>query len=195
MSFFQHHLLIAMPALDDAFFHRSIIYLCEHNAEGAMGIVLNHPLEVSVQDLLAQLDLVSSDDAQTSSQLSALEHAVLQGGPVQTDRGFVLHRRMQGFRSSMAFADDLMITTSRDILEAIARDEFQHSYRISLGYAGWSAGQLEQEIADNSWLLLPVNTDVINQIIFADNHADQWQQATAKLGIQPWQLSAQAGHA
>lgn len=185
MESLQNHLLIAMPSLEDPLFGRSVTYICEHNEEGAMGIVINHPLSVDVASLLAQLEIAfdAGSDAARSK--------VCAGGPVQNDRGFVLHTPKAGFTSSMQLNQDLMITTSKDILEQLTTEDAPEKFILALGYAGWGAGQLEQELADNSWLVIPAD----NKIIFDLPHGEKWQGATAKLGIQSWQLSAQAGHA
>ncbi|MCB5227805.1 YqgE/AlgH family protein [Alishewanella sp. 16-MA] len=185
MQGFQNHFLIAMPALDDPMFKRSVTYVCEHNDEGAMGIVINHPLPVSVADLLKQLEITfDADSPVASSQVCA-------GGPVQSDRGFVLHTAKPGYHSSMPLENGLMVTTSKDILMDLTTAAAPEKFILALGYAGWTAGQLEQEIADNSWLVVPAD----NHIIFDLIHAEKWQSATAAIGIKPWQLTNEAGHA
>lgn len=185
MQSFQNHFLIAMPSLDDPLFKRSVTYVCEHNADGAMGIVINHPLNVTVGDLLKQLDIAYDDQAAT-----AAAH-VCAGGPVQHERGFVLHTPKQGYSSSLRLNDELMVTTSKDILQELATDTAPEKFLLALGYAGWDAGQLEQEMANNAWLLIPAD----NAIIFDLSHAEKWQAATAKMGIKTWQLTNEAGHA
>lgn len=185
MESLQNHLLIAMPSLEDPLFGRSVTYICEHNEDGAMGIVINHPLSVDVANLLEQLEI------EFDAQSDAAKRKVCAGGPVQNDRGFVLHTPKAGFNSSMQLNQDLMITTSKDILEQLTTEAAPEKFILALGYAGWSAGQLEQELADNSWLVIPAD----NRIIFDLPHGEKWHGATAKLGIQSWQLSAQAGHA
>jgi len=181
----QNHLLIAMPSLDDPLFGRSVTYICEHNADGAMGIVINHPLSVDIANLLEQLE-IEFDGGSDAAKMK-----ICAGGPVQNDRGFVLHTPKAGFNSSMQLNQDLMITTSKDILEQLTTEAAPDKFILALGYAGWSAGQLEQELADNSWLVIPAD----NRIIFDLPHGEKWQGATAKLGIKSWQLSPQAGHA
>ena len=185
MQNFQNHFLIAMPALDDPMFKRSVTYICEHNAEGAMGIVINHPLEIKVSDLLQQLEITFDE------QSAAATAHVCAGGPVQHDRGFVLHTCKEGYGSSMRLSDELMVTTSKDILFDLTTEQAPDKFILALGYAGWTAGQLEQEIADNAWLIIPAD----NTIMFDLSHADKWQSATAKIGIKPWQLTNEAGHA
>lgn len=185
MQGFQNHFLIAMPSLDDPMFKRSVTYLCEHNEEGAMGIVVNHPMNVSLAELLEQLEI--SYDAKSP----AARAKVVAGGPVQHDRGFVLHTAKPGYHSSLQLENGLMVTTSKDILQDLTTDQAPEKFILALGYAGWTAGQLEQEIADNSWLVIPAD----NRIIFDLSHAEKWQKATASIGIQPWQLTGEAGHA
>ncbi|MCS4307359.1 putative transcriptional regulator [Rheinheimera pacifica] len=185
MQSFQNHFLIAMPSLDDPLFKRSVAYICEHNTEGAMAIVINHPLDVKVADLLQQLQI------EYNTESPAATAHVCAGGPVQHDRGFVLHTAKEGYASSMHLNDGLMVTTSKDILFDLTTDNAPEKFILALGYAGWTAGQLEQEIADNAWLIIPADSD----IIFDLTHAEKWQSATAKIGIKPWQLTNEAGHA
>ncbi|RVT45331.1 YqgE/AlgH family protein [Rheinheimera sediminis] len=185
MDNFQNHLLIAMPGLDDPMFKRSVTYICEHNAEGAMGIVINHPMPVKVTELLSQLQIEHDAESQ------AAKAHVCAGGPVQSDRGFVLHTPKEGYTSSMRLNKDLMVTTSRDILEKLTTEEAPEKFILALGYAGWSAGQLEKEMAENSWLMIPAD----NSIIFELSHAEKWQGAAHAMGIEVWQLSPEAGHA
>lgn len=185
MQNFQNHFLIAMPALEDPRFKRSVTYICEHNDEGAMGIVINHPLEVTVADLLAQLQIEYDEKSKVASA------HVCAGGPVQNDRGFVLHTAKEGYSSSLALNNGLMVTTSKDILYDLTTERAPEKFLLALGYAGWTAGQLEQEMVDNAWLLIPAD----NSIIFDLSHADKWQSATAKMGIKTWQLTSEAGHA
>jgi putative transcriptional regulator len=185
MQDFQDHFLIAMPALNDPMFKRSVTYICEHNAEGAMGIVINHPLDVTVADLLNQLQI------EFDKKSPVARSAVCAGGPVQSDRGFVLHSPKAGYSSSLELNDGLMVTTSKDILMDLTTSAAPEKFMLALGYAGWTAGQLEQEMADNSWLVIPAD----NSIIFDFSHAEKWQTATGKMGIKPWQLTTEAGHA
>lgn len=185
MQNFQNHFLIAMPALQDPLFKRSVTYICEHNDEGAMGIVINHPLDVKVADLLQQLQIEYNDDSP-----AATAH-VCAGGPIQNDRGFVLHTAKQGYSSSMHVGDKLMVTTSKDILFDLTTANAPEKFILALGYAGWTPGQLEQEIVDNAWLVIPAD----QAIMFDLSHADKWQSATATIGIKPWQLTNEAGHA
>ena len=185
MQSLQNCLLVAMPGMTDPLFSRSVTYICEHNAEGAMGIMLNHPLSVNVSGLLKQLEIAFDESTDNAKQ------PVCNGGPVSHDRGFVLHTPKTGYASSIQLNDELMVTTSKDILSELTSEQAPDKFLLALGYAGWSAGQLEQEIADNSWLVIPTD----NRIIFDVPYKEKWQSATEKLGIRSYQLSTQAGHA
>lgn len=185
MKSLQNHFLIAMPSLEDPNFARSVTYICEHDENGAMGIVINHPLNVDVDAVLKQLKFVDDEQQPTHTQ------AVLAGGPVQVDRGFVLHTPQSGWSSSLRLSEGIMVTTSRDVLSAIANNEGPMQYLIALGYAGWSAGQLEQELQDNAWLTIEADPE----ILFNTPIEQRWQQATKKLGIEVHQLTSQVGHA
>lgn len=185
MQSLQNHFLIAMPDLDDSFFERTVTYICEHNDEGAMGLVINQPVDLSLSNLLEQIEIRAPGDSAMRDSL------VYAGGPVATDRGFVLHKPQEGWRSSMQLSDDIMITTSRDILQSLGSPDAPDKFLLTLGYAGWDAGQLEQELASNSWLTIPADAD----ILFATPSSERWQKATEKLGINLWQLAPGAGHA
>ena len=176
--------LIAMPTLADPNFHRTVTYLCAHNEDGAMGIVINRPLDLNLGEVLGHMDLHSSISEIT-------DRPVLQGGPVQCERGFVIHEPLGDWDSVLRVSDQVGIATSRDIIAAVARGEGPERAVIALGYAGWGAGQLEQEVLDNAWLSGPVDTD----IIFDVPYEARWNRATRLLGIEPEQLSEQAGHA
>lgn len=185
MNSLQHHFLVAMPGLDDPFFNRSVTYVCEHNDEGAMGLVINQPVELNMAQLLKQIEIQAEPDQKLERM------PVFSGGPVATDRGFVLHSPQEGWRSSLLLGDGIMVTTSKDILEAFGSDRAPSKYLLALGYAGWEAGQLEEELAENSWLTIPADAD----IVFNTPIQERWQKATAKLGIDVWQLSRDSGHA
>ncbi|MDN7125239.1 YqgE/AlgH family protein [Pseudidiomarina sp. 1APP75-32.1] len=185
LSNLQNHFLIAMPGMDDPFFHRSVTYICEHNAEGAMGLIINQPVELNVANLLEQLEIVVPE------QSLMFDKQVFAGGPLARDRGFVLHSPEEEWRSSARLSDDVMITTSKDILEAMGRGDAPEKFLLTLGYAGWEAGQLEQELADNSWLTIPADPE----ILFNTPITERWQKATETLGFHAWQLGPGAGHA
>ena len=180
----QNYFLVAMPTLNDSVFERTLIYICEHNEKGAMGIMLNVPLDLDVCQLLTQMKLEN-----TSFSLSG--KPVLSGGPVSTDRGFVLHTPMDGFHASMALTDELMLTTSLDILSTLGTSAEPKQYLIALGYAGWEKGQLEQELLDNTWLTIPASSG----IIFNTPVEDRWLAASQSVGIDIWQVAPVAGHA
>ena len=181
----RNHFLIAMPGMEDARFSHSITYLCEHNEQGAMGIVINQPLEISFDDIFEHLDIADFTH----------HHAdrVLAGGPVQTDRGFVLHRRESNKRwqSTLNVAADISLTTSRDILDAIAHDDGPRHSLIALGYAGWGPGQLERELAANAWLTVPADASVLFDVPMEKRA----QVAAARLGINLDLLSSASGTA
>ncbi len=184
MSYLQNHLLIAMPTMEDNFFARSVVYVCEHNDKGAMGLTLTVPLDMDQHELLTQMKY-------EHIMPSLADQPVMAGGPVSTDRGFVLHTPISGLQSSLRLAPDLMVTTSLDILTKICHGETPEQYIVCLGYAGWEAGQLEQEVLENSWLTLPADND----LIFASPWETRWLSATRGLGIDIWQVAPQAGHA
>ncbi|MBN7797285.1 YqgE/AlgH family protein [Parahaliea mediterranea] len=180
----RNHFLLAMPTLTEGIFCQSITYICEHGESGAMGIVINQALDLSVAEIFDHLQIEATDDFS--------ETPVMAGGPVQIDHGFVLHREpAKRWEASMRVTGEISLTTSRDILRAIAAGEGPRDYLIALGYAGWSAGQLEQELAENSWLTLPANSD----IIFSTPHQRRLAAAAAQLGIDMNLISNQAGHA
>ena len=184
MESLENHLLIAMPTLNDSYFDKTVTYICEHNDEGAMGLIINLPVNVTINELLSQLE----DDIPAKSHLTQL---VLTGGPVSTDRGFVLHSPQAGWSSSLALSDDVMITTSKDILIALGSDQEPEKYMVTLGYAGWGPGQLEEEIQANSWLTTPSDND----ILFNTPVEQRWQKAAEKIGVNIAHLSSEVGHA
>ncbi len=180
----RNHFLLAMPSLSEGIFCHSITYICEHGESGAMGIVINQPLDLSVAEIFDHLQIDSLRDF--------TEEQVMAGGPVQIDHGFVLHRGLRSqWEASLKITDEITLTTSRDILRAIAHGSGPEEHLIALGYAGWSAGQLEQELASNTWLTLPADSD----IIFRTPAERRLATAAAQLGIDMNLISAQAGHA
>lgn len=184
MDSFENQLLIAMPNLDDSYFNKTVTYICEHNAEGAMGLIINLPINVTLNELLTQIDEDKTDAPE-------LDQQVLTGGPVSQDRGFVLHSTQAGWSSSLALSEEVMITTSKDILMALGTEGAPAKYMVTLGYAGWGPGQLEEEIKANSWLLTPADGD----ILFDTPIEQRWKKATEKLGIDMAHLSNEVGHA
>ena len=179
-----NHLLIAMPSLADPNFSQAVTLICEHSERGALGIVLNKPLPMRLSDVLSQMKLEPRDEEIGT-------RAVLRGGPVHTDRGFVLHRPGGSWDSTHKVSDLIQVTTSRDVLAAMARGEGPQNAFIALGYAGWEAGQLEREIKDNAWLSLPAD----ERVVFELPYADRWQAAWQLLGIDVDKISLVAGHA
>lgn len=185
MSFnLTNHFLIAMPALDDPNFARTVTFVCAHNEDGAMGIVINRPLELDLGEVLQQLNLEASDPGINTQTVYA-------GGPVHRDRGFVIHRPARNFGSTIRVSDDIAVSTSREILAAISRGEGPDETLIALGYAGWSAGQLEQEMQQNAWLSGPATLDVL----FHAPAERRWTGAAALLGVDLSLLSGDVGHA
>ena len=180
----RDHFLLAMPCLSEGIFSHSITYICEHGESGAMGIIINQPLDLSLEEIFEHLQISARHDFTDSP--------VMAGGPVQIDHGFVLHRNCdKTWEASLKVTTEITLTTSRDILRAIANEEGPSDHLIALGYAGWAAGQLEQELAENSWLTLPANSD----IIFSTPADQRMGAAAASLGIDMNLISAAAGHA
>lgn len=180
----RDHFLLAMPCLSQGIFSHSITYICEHGETGAMGIIINQALDLSVSDIFEHLQIAPLQDFSSEP--------VMAGGPVQMDHGFVLHRgSARTWEASLKVTTEITLTTSRDILRAIARNEGPEDHLIALGYAGWSAGQLEQELADNSWLTLPGDSE----IIFGTPADQRLGAAASMLGIDMNLISNQAGHA
>jgi len=178
-----HHFLIAMPAMADPHFAHSLTYVCEHSKDGALGIVVNKPIDMTLSALFEQIDIPLADADQRESPVHF-------GGPVQVDRGFVLHRPLGNWQSTLAISDDLGLTTSKDVLEAVGRGEGPKDVLVSLGYAGWSAGQLEQELAQNAWLTVEADPDVM-----FDLQAERRLPAAMRLlGVDISRLSDTAGH-
>ena len=178
------HFLIAMPAMADPYFSKSVAYICEHNENGALGIVINRPIDMSLEDLFEQISLDSENKSHGNSPVHF-------GGPVQIDRGFVLHQPVGHWQSTLAVNGETALTTSKDILEATARGEGPEKLLVSLGYAGWSPGQLEQEISQNAWLTVAAS----DTIIFDLPAEQKLNAAMGLLGVDIATLSEEAGHA
>jgi putative transcriptional regulator len=180
----QNHFLIAMPSLTDGFFAQSVVYICEHTEEGAMGLIINRPTQVMLPELLGHLNI-------NNRSKIALSTPVLFGGPVEKVQGMVLHTQPGTWKSTMEIADNTFITTSVDILETIGTDQGPNDALVTLGYAGWDQGQLEDELAENSWLTVPANHD----IIFNTPTEQRWHAAASLLGININLMSDTMGHA
>ncbi len=206
----ENQLLIAMPSLGDPYFNKTVTYICEHNEKGAMGLIINLPVNITLSDLLKQIEPDEddkSDKISKSSELTeksdmnditlvtditnSLEQLVLTGGPIAQQRGFVLHSSQTGWSSSLVLSKELMITTSKDILMALGTQKAPEQFMVALGYAGWGPGQLEQELQANSWLTTPADSE----ILFKTPIEQRWKKATEKLGIDLAHLSSDIGHA
>lgn len=179
-----NQLLIAMPGMQDPNFSTTVTLICEHNDEGALGIVINRPLTLKLGGLFEQLDLRNADPAR-------LDDPVLLGGPVGPERGFVLHDSSRFFENSIAVSSEINLTLSRDVLDAMAAGEGPQKSLVALGYAGWEPGQLENEMLANSWLSVPATTD----IVFDTPFAERWTQAAQTIGIDISTIAPDAGHA
>ena len=179
-----HHFLIAMPTMEDSYFNRALIYVCEHNEQGALGVIVNRPLDLTLANLFEKVEL----DLQKQDIGAVPVHF---GGPVQMDRGFVLHRPRGEWQSSMRVTDDVGLTSSKDILLSISASGEPREIIMTLGYAGWGAGQLENEVAQNAWLTVPASAD----ILFEQPPEERLPAAMQILGVSFAQLSDVAGHA
>ncbi|KGH31385.1 MULTISPECIES: YqgE/AlgH family protein [Comamonas] len=188
-----HHFLIAMPGLEDESFSRSVVYLCEHSERGALGLIINKPSKLSLQGLLQKVDLgLKRDDLR--------DQQVFTGGPVQTDRGFVLHEPMiiegapeneSAYASTMTIPGGLEMTTSKDVLEALSDGAGPKRVLVTLGYSSWDEGQLESEIGENAWLTVEADPEVI----FSTPVDERYDRALGLLGLQRWMLSPESGRA
>lgn len=188
-----HHFLIAMPGLEDASFARSVVYLCEHSERGALGLIINKPSDISLKGLFDKVDL-------SLRRADLSQEPVFQGGPVQTERGFVLHEPMltdsvdpdeSAYASTMTIPGGLEMTTSKDVLEALSTGAGPRRVLVTLGYSSWGEGQLESELAENSWLTVGADLSVI----FDTPVVERYDRALGLLGLQTWMLSPDAGHA
>ena len=185
MSTLQDQFLIAMPSMSDPNFSGTVTYLCKHDEKGALGIIINRPLQMQVSEIFRQLSLSVVDESQA-------DRPVMGGGPVQVDRGFVIHQSSEPFDNTLnATGTGIRVTVSQDILDSMARGTGPRQALVALGYAGWDPGQLEAEIAANAWLNAPVDP----VIIFETPFEKRWAAATALLGVDIVQLSSYAGHA
>jgi putative transcriptional regulator len=187
-----HHFLIAMPGMQDESFAKSVVYLCEHSPRGALGLVINKPSDINLKHLFDKVELPLRRDDLASTP-------VFQGGPVQTERGFVLHEAVAAesspnesvYASTMTIPGGLEMTTSKDVLEALSTGAGPRKVLVTLGYSAWGEGQLESELAENSWLTVGADTSVI-----FDTPVDQrYEKALSLLGLQAWMISSEAGHA
>ena len=186
---FTGHFLIAMPAMTDPGFAKTVTFICTHNQDGAMGIVVNRLTDITLANLFEQIKL----DAVLPK---LLEKTVHYGGPVQVERGFILHTPLKEYNSTIIVNNHVSLTTSKDILEEVANDNGPQKLLIALGYVGWSAGQLEQEMARNAWLSVEVtDSKSVNTLIFDAPNTEKYEFALQLLGLNLANLSHNAGHA
>ncbi len=178
------HFLIAMPGMLEGHFNQSVTYICEHDENGCFGLIINHQTNIPLQQITREMQIEGHSRALQSNH-------VYLGGPVETGRGFVLHRPAGHWKSSLAINERIALTTSRDILQSIAEDQGPDDAIVALGYAGWAAGQLEQELSRNTWLNCPAD----EQILFDIPAAERWRAAANILGVDLTLLSQDAGHA
>lgn len=183
-SYLNNQFLIAMPSLTDKDFAHTVTYLCQHSAEGAVGIIINRPTSMKLGDIFAQMNI-------DATSLASVNSPIYMGGPVQPERGFVIHNSSeQRWDSSIAISENVSLTSSRDILEAISKGEGPEHYLIALGYAGWGAGQLEKEIIANAWL----HTPYADEILYYTPVSERWNAAAKLIGVNINLLGVVAGH-
>jgi putative transcriptional regulator len=184
ISSLSNNLLLAMPSLKDSPFRHAVIYLCEHHEQGSVGLIINRPMQIPMRIIFEQLQIEPLRVEQNKLPL-------LYGGPVQPERGFVIHKQVGGWRSSLLLQDEVTVTTSNDIIRAIALDTGPKDVLVALGYTGWTETQLEKEVMDNVWLVCPYKSEILYEIPFED----RWRYAGTTLGVDMNQLSSDAGHA
>ncbi len=193
----RNHFLISMPNLEDSYFSQTVTYICDHTENGALGIILNNPLDVKVSEIFKQLNISDNkniaieNESLTKSVQNIGEQAVLAGGPVNVDRGFILHSAGQEWESTLKISSTISLTASKDILVALAENRGPEKALVALGYAGWDPGQLEEEITANSWLTVPAD----DRIIFDMPFERRWASASNYLGIDINSIHTMAGHA
>ena len=178
------HFLIAMPSLDDGFFNHAVTYICEHDETGSFGIIINQETELTLKHIAKEMNIDARDDYNR-------DQPVFIGGPVDQGRGFILHRPTGEWQSSLKVNDHIALTTSKDVLQAIVNNEGPKDSIVALGYAGWTAGQLDNEIAANTWLSCPAD----EQIIFDTPPEERWKAAAKLIGVDLSLLSNDTGHA
>lgn len=181
---FSNMLLVAMPSMADPNFNHTVIYVCEHQSEGAVGLIINRPMEFPISMIFEQLQIEPSKEKISTRPL-------LFGGPIQPERGFVIHKQLGSWQSSLNLRDGVSITTSNDIIRAIALDEGPRDLLVALGFAGWSAQQLEEEIKKDAWLICPFKPELLYDVPFEK----RWFYAGSLLGIDMNNISGQSGHA
>nr|WP_229440765.1 YqgE/AlgH family protein [Massilia sp. BSC265] len=182
-----NHFLIAMPSIQDPIFGGTVVYICEHNEKGVLGVVINKPTDMTMEVLFDRVDLKLAPGLRSS----VVDQPIMFGGPVQDDRGFVLHSPGGRFSSSLTVTDDVAFTTSIDVLEAVASGAGPARMLVSIGYAGWSPGQLEEELSRNGWLTVAADP----RVLFDLPIDERYTAAIKLLGIDPLMLATEAGHA
>jgi len=182
--YFKNQLLIAMPHMEDPCFSRSVTYICEHNSFGAMGIIINLPSSSTFDYIFKQLSI-------SYTNTDVLDLPVLAGGPVQANRGFILHQPKGNWEASFETGNGIYLTSSVDVIEAIANGTGPDEFLITLGYAGWDAGQLEEEIVQNAWLTAPAD----EELLFHMPYEDRWHATAKAIGVDLNLLATEAGHA
>lgn len=171
----QGKFLIATPEMDDEYFDRTVVYICEHNQNGAMGVIINTPTDLSVLELITRMDFQMANQREYTK-----DQMVLSGGPINQDRGFIIHTKTKdNFLHSYKITDEIMLTTSGDILDSFGKPESPAHFIVCLGCATWRADQLEQEVAQNQWLI----SEASNKILFETGYLDRWNEANELLGI------------
>lgn len=182
-----NHFLIAMPAMQDPIFGGTVVYVCEHNENGVLGVVINKPTDMTMEVLFDRIDLKLAAGTDTP----IINEPIMFGGPVQDDRGFVLHTPGARYSSSLTVTDEIAFTTSIDVLEAVAKGDGPERMLVSIGYSGWSPGQLEDEIGRNGWLTVGASADILFDLPIEQRYV----AAIKLLGIDPLMLASEAGHA
>lgn len=184
ISSLANHMLIAMPSIKDPNFERTVIYLCEHHNQGSVGLIINRPMQFPLSIVFEQLKIEPIKLEQNSLPL-------LYGGPIQPERGFVIHKQSGGWRSSLHLQEEVTVTTSNDIIRAIADDTGPKDLLVTLGYAGWEGDQLVNEVLADSWLVCPYKSEILYEVPFSE----RWEYAGLTLGIKMNQLTSNSGHA
>lgn len=179
-----NNFLIAMPSQRNPIYEKSVIYICEHQPQGTVGLIINHPMQFPLGLVFDQLHI-------EPIRIECNRQPLLFGGPVQPERGFVIHRPLGGWRSSLVLRDDVTVTTSNDIIRAIAEDTGPNDALVALGYVGWAANQLDQEIIDGAWLVCPYKAEILYNVPFEE----RWKYAGLTMGVNMNQLISGAGHA
>ncbi len=185
IHYLENQFLIAMPQMLDSYFANTVTYLWKHNEQGALGIVINKPLQACISDIFDELEIECA-----AAEGPFREQHVLAGGPVERDKGFIIHDAGENWESSVSVTPEISVCTSKTILQDIAKGAGPDNYVVALGCAGWEAGQLEREISENAWLTAPASSE----LIFSSDYADKAHEAAAALGIDLQQISPEAGH-